>query len=161
MFGQTSLRLFLLMLLVTLAASIIGHAQQVGSSDPLGDNSSPGTSSVLGLPLHEPDTPPDRVNGHSDGGKRLEFKSQTTLVQVPVIVTDSTGAHIHQLSKTDFKVMENGKAQHIVTFEEIIPGESAVSAAFPTDGTYSNVPSKQDKVRPVTVIVLDEINTPF
>ena len=158
--ARTSPRSFLLTLSCLIATSIPGFAQQLGS-DPLGGSSAPGTSSVLGVPVREPDTPPDRVDSHSDGGKRLEFKSQTTLVQVPVIVTDAAGAHIHQLTKSDFSVLEDGKRQHISGFEEIIPGENAVAAPANAVGAYTNIPSRQNELTALTIIVLDEINTPF
>ena len=50
---------------------------------------------------------------HAEEEKNVEFKSQTVLVQVPTVVTDKAGNHIHGLKKEDFKVEENGKEQKI------------------------------------------------
>jgi|SRR5215472_2931868 len=47
-----------------------------------------------------------------------EFKSETVLVEVPVIVTDKSGNHV-QGSRTDFEILEAGKEQKISSFEEI------------------------------------------
>jgi hypothetical protein len=35
------------------------------------------------------------------------FKSRTVLVQVPTVVTDKNGKHIHGLTKNDFAVLED------------------------------------------------------
>ena len=128
--------------------------------DPYGGTSAPGTSGVLGVPLHEPDTPPQHVTGQ-ESGKQLDFKSQTTLVRVPVIVTDSTGAHFHQLSKGDFKVLEDGKPQTIASCEEIIPEGSVRPAPFPSSNTFTNMTSEVSKANSVVVMLLDKVNTPF
>jgi VWFA-related protein len=130
-------------------------------SDPYGGNSPPGTSSVLGIPLKEPDTPPDRVTGQAEGGKQIEFKSQTTLVRVPVVVTDSSGGHLHQLSKSDFKVLEDGKPQTIASFDEIIPDNSVRAATPPSSNTFTNMTSDVSKANSVVVMLIDKVNTPF
>jgi hypothetical protein len=55
----------------------------------------------------------------NDEGK-LEFRTQSILVQVPVVVTDKSGNHIHGLTKDDFRLTENGKEQTVSTFEELV-----------------------------------------
>lgn len=84
-----------------LLVSLCGVVQQAnGQSDPY-NPVGPG-SGATGLPLGKDahDVPPPH---RADEGTGLEFKSQTTLVEVPVVVTDKSGAHIHQLTKDDLK----------------------------------------------------------
>jgi VWFA-related protein len=148
-----------LTLLTLLAISTTALAQS--GNDPWNGTSSSGTSGVLGVPLptETPNTEP--VSRRADAGKQLEFKSQTSLVQVPVVVTDKAGIHIHQLTKADFKILEDGKVQSIVSLEEIIPDKSAVPAPSGPAGTFTNLTADQSKPRSLTVMVLDEVNTPF
>jgi len=99
--------------------------------------------------------------GSGDQGKLIQFKSQATLVQVPVVVTDAAGKHIQGLNKTDFKILENGKPQSITGFEEITPGKGVVAASTTPAGTFTNLTPGDSRPRSLTVIVLDEVNTPF
>jgi len=55
---------------------------------------------------------------------KVEFKSETVFVQVPMIVSDKSGAHVHGLGRADFTVLEDGKPQKIASFEEIEPTHS-------------------------------------
>ena len=61
-----------------------------------------------------PSTPgsiPEADVHHSRGAdeeRKLAFKSQTILVQVPAVVADKAGNHVHNLSRGDFKIFENG-----------------------------------------------------
>lgn len=96
----------------------------------------------------------------SDEGK-LEFRTQTVLVQIPVIVTDKNGSHIHGLTKDDFRLTENGKDQKVSTFEELTATSSKLPAAPVKPGLFANLTLSDDQPRTVTVIVLDTINTPF
>jgi VWFA-related protein len=105
--------------------------------------------------------PAGDVSGRADMGKAILFSAQTSLVQVPVVVTDPTGKHIHGLTKADFKILEDNKAQNIASLEEVIPDQSSPpSPAQPAD-TFTNLMGDESKPRSVTVIVLDEVNTPF
>ncbi len=143
------------------AASICAMAQ----SDPYGGGASDGTGAT-GLTTRN--APPDAqsVSRRTDSGKEITFKSQTTLIQVPVVVTNKAGDHVHQLTKSDFKVLEDGKQQNIANLEEIVPARNVQPTNVqPTpaqpDGTFTNLPSRETAPRPITVIVLDEVNTPF
>jgi len=92
---------------------------------------------------------------------KVTFHSETTLIQVPVIITDKNGAHIHGLNKDDFRIFENRKPQKIVTFEEVVASKSKVSVPPSPPGEYSNLTIAGKEPRPITVIVIDTINTPF
>src|SRR5580704_18107387 len=94
---------------------LLGSVQLAGAqTDPYGGSSS--NSGASGLPLgNNTDIPPI---SRRDEGAGLKFKSQATLIEVPVVVTDKSGSHIHQLTKSDFNILEDGKQQRIASFEE-------------------------------------------
>jgi VWFA-related protein len=113
------------------------------------------------MPSNIGDSPMPSVH-HAEEEGRLEFKSQTVLVQVPVVVTDKAGAHVHGLGRDHFKVFENGKEQKISSVEEIQATHTPfVAPAAVPKGEFSNVAANGDSPRVITVIVLDTINTPF
>jgi len=47
-----------------------------------------------------------------------QFRANSRLVVVDVVITDAAGRVVHGLKTQDFKVMEDGKAQVIIGFEE-------------------------------------------
>ena len=147
-------KLFLLLVVVAISA---GARAQLQQTDPY--NNGPATGATG---LQPGSGPPDTesVSNHAEEGKRLPFRSQTTLVQVPVVVTDKAGNHIHGLTEADFKVLENGKPQKIINLEEVIPAAIARPSATPTAGIFTNV-SPENKPQAITLILLDEVNTPF
>jgi VWFA-related protein len=100
-------------------------------------------------------------SAHADDEKKVDFKSQTVLVQVPTVVVDKAGNHIHDLKKEDFKLEENGKEQKIAVLEEVTATNAHLTQATNPPGTFSNVTLNGDAPRNVVVIALDTVNTPF
>jgi VWFA-related protein len=96
----------------------------------------------------------------ADEERKLAFKSQTILVQVPAVVADKAGNHVHNLSRGDFKIFENGKEQRIAIFEEVNTGSSHSAQAKNPPNTFSNFTLERQPFA-ITVIALDTINTPF
>jgi VWFA-related protein len=96
----------------------------------------------------------------ADEERKLAFKSQTILVQVPTVVADKSGDHVHNLSRGDFKIFENGKEQRIAIFEEVNTGRSHPAQAKNPPNTFSNFTLERQPFA-ITVIALDTINTPF
>lgn len=105
-------------------------------------------------------------SGHSgpDVGQQsvqATFKSQANVVEVPAVVTDSDGKHIHGLSKSDFRVFENGKEQKVAFLEEVTTSKSPFPATNnPADG-FTNLSVNTAGRHAVTVVLLDELNTPY
>ena len=130
---------------------------QLQQTDPYNGRAASGATGLQ--PASGPDN--ESVSNHAEQGKPLQFRSQTTIVQVPVVVADKAGNHIHGLTQADFKVLENGKPQKIASFEEIIRGTITRPSAVSTAGTFTNVSPDENKPRAPTVILLDEVNTPF
>jgi len=133
-------------------------AQSISSTDPWTGGSASGATGM------QPTNAPAMDVGHNGSDdKLLQFKSETTLIQVPVVVTDRSGNHIHGLTKADFTILENGKAQKIATLEEIVPasGASTTPIAGNPGGVFSNMTPDESKPRSLTVLLLDEVNTAF
>src|SRR5713101_7905404 len=83
----------------------------------------------------------------------------THMVLVDVVVTDKQGKAITGLHPEDFEVEENGKTQKISTF--VPAGENLAGAQPLPHGIYSNRPQYRSPGGPVTVMLLDAVNTPF
>jgi VWFA-related protein len=96
----------------------------------------------------------------NDEGK-IEFRTQSILVQVPVVVTSKSGDHIRGLKKEYFHLFENGKEQKVSTFEEIVSTNAKFPAVATKPGEFSNLALSDEQPRTVTVIALDTVNTPF
>jgi VWFA-related protein len=96
----------------------------------------------------------------SDEGK-VEFRTESILIQVPVVVADKKGNHIHGLTKDDFRISENNKDQKISTFEELVATNTKIFAPLLQPNSYSNVAISGKEPRAVTVIAIDEVNTPY
>jgi VWFA-related protein len=87
------------------------------------------------------------------------IRVSTHLVLVDVVVTDKQGNAITGLRPEDFEVEENGKAQKISTF--VPPGENLAEAPPLPPGIYSNRPQYRSPGGPITVMLLDAVNTPY
>jgi VWFA-related protein len=97
----------------------------------------------------------------ADQEGKIKLRTQTVLIQVPIVVTDKTGSHIHGLTKENFHVFENGREQKVATFEEIVAANTKLAAVAPKQGEFTNLRLSDQQPRTITVIALDTINTPF
>jgi VWFA-related protein len=103
--------------------------------------------------------PQEQTPSAGTPGQPLVFKSRAILVQVPVVVTDKTGKHVHDLRKNDFRLLQNKQEQKIAVFDEITATAGRpVSVSNPL-GRFSNVNTGTDRRYALTLIVLDGINT--
>jgi VWFA-related protein len=80
-------------------------------------------------------------------------------VLVDVVVTDKQGKAVTGLHPEDFVLEENGKQQKVATFAT--PSENNAAPPALPPGVYSNRPEYRSPGRPITVLLLDAINTPF
>ena len=84
----------------------------------------------------------------------------THMVLVDVVVTDRQGKPVPGLRPEDFVIEENGKVQKISSL--VTPAENSPAPApqLPP-GIYSNRPQYRSTGGPITVMLLDALNTPF
>ncbi len=81
------------------------------------------------------------------------------MVLVDVVVTDKQGKAVTGLHPEDFVVEENGKTQKIASLTT--PAENAPAAPALPPGIYSNKPQYRSTGAPITVMLLDALNTSF
>ena len=82
------------------------------------------------------------------------------MVLVDAVVTDKEGKPIKGLRPEDFVVEENGKAQKIASLTTSTDSALAAGPALPS-GIYSNKAQYRSSGAPITVMLLDALNTPF
>jgi VWFA-related protein len=143
-----------------------GQRTGTGSRPGGGTRPSPATNRNA-VPVKAPQAAPNAAlsvptakNASQEGD--VEFRSETVLVQVPVVVTDKSGNHIHDLKKADFHVFENGKEQTISAFDEVVAHGNRLPTPAPLPvATFTNVVANSTQPLSVTVVAIDEVNTPF
>lgn len=85
----------------------------------------------------------------------------TRLVEVNVVVQDKKGEAITDLTRDDFEVTEQGKAQTISVFSiESNQKAFGLAEALPPN-TFSNMPSRSGASQNLTAILFDTLNTPI
>ena len=87
------------------------------------------------------------------------IRVSTHMVLVDVVVTDKQGKPVQGLHPEDFVVEENGKQQKIANLTTPAENNSAPPALPP--GIYSNRAQYRSSGSPISVLLLDAINTPF
>ena len=87
------------------------------------------------------------------------IRVSTHLVLVDVVVTDKQGKPVNGLHPEDFLVEENGKQQKISSL--LTPADKNTAPPALPPGVYTNRPEYRSPGRPITVLLLDALNTPF
>jgi hypothetical protein len=88
------------------------------------------------------------------------FKGQSNLVLIPTVVHDKSGAHIPNLTKTDFTVTCDGEKRVVAVFEEVRPGDRRVQKAAARADEFTNLVTGELRPNRLTVIALDTVTTP-
>lgn len=93
----------------------------------------------------------------------VTIKSESRLVVVDVVVTDSHGQPINDLTRDDFTVLEDGKPQQMQVFEShAIPAPKPEPATQPTKAEAKSTPAPtpaQEPTGPLNIVLLDALNT--
>jgi len=131
------------------------------SGAPAGPVIDPGARYGVVAPAMPTSTKNPFHSHHADEEENVEFSSTTVLIQVPVVVTDKSGAHIHNLAKEDFQVFENGKEQKLGAFEEFTSAHSPLPAPPTKPGEFSNLMVDPNQPRTLAIIAIDSINTAY
>jgi VWFA-related protein len=150
-----------LLLLLSLPAWPQGHGGGGGGSR--GGGTSTPTRGAASIGNLNPQSMPTSFNNlpTADEEGKLEFRTATILVQVPVVVTDKTGNHVRGLTKDSFHVFESGKEQKLSVFEEVVTTNAKIAPVVTRPGEFQNLTLPSDPPHSVTVIALDTVNTPF
>ena len=151
-----------LFLALTVNSSSLWAQRRTGG----GPSNIPRTTQDIGAQYGvSPTAPPPTSSGasahHAEEEPAVEFRSETVLVQVPAIVTDKSGNHVHGLTCGDFQILENGQEQKISSCEEVRASQAPLNVAAPKAGEFSNVNLTADKPHTAVVVALDTVNTPF
>ncbi|HKW74498.1 MAG TPA: VWA domain-containing protein [Terriglobales bacterium] len=94
----------------------------------------------------------------AEQGTQPTIRTETTLVEVPVIVSDKQGHPIADLRKEDFLVKEDGKRQEIAVFEHL-KHVAAPAIALPVlEGVFTNRVQQTGPAR-LTIIAIDAVST--
>src|SRR4051812_36255066 len=140
------IRPVLLMLLLSLS-SLAAFAQRTGTGGRPGGGGarpSPGIN-PNGVPVQAPrpamaPTLSVPTVQHAEQEGTVEFRSETVLIQVPVVVTDKPENHIPVLKKKAFLILKNGKKENFSAFEEGGARGTGFPAVNPLPaGTFTNV----------------------
>jgi len=87
----------------------------------------------------------------------ITFSTSAQYVLVPVIVTDKSGHPVPRLTKSEFRVLENGTEQKIASLEEF-----KATALTPGVKNNNDAPSVGGTApRQLVIIVFDMVNTPI
>jgi VWFA-related protein len=90
----------------------------------------------------------------------ITIRTTTRLVVVDVVVTDKNGEPVTGLKAEDFTLEENGKKQKVAVFTP--PGVASNTAPVPAPpGVLSNHPENVSSAGPLTVLMIDALNSPF
>jgi VWFA-related protein len=150
-------------LLIPVLSLAQGHGGGGGGTHTTGSSVQPGTNARNAAVLGTGDTGDLSIHhsGSVNDEPKVEFRTQTVLIQVPVVVTDKSGNHLHGLNKEDFTLLENGKPVSVTAFEELTANTGPIAAPTVAPGQFRNLSLQDPKPRNVVVIALDTVNTPF
>jgi VWFA-related protein len=89
------------------------------------------------------------------------LRKDIRLVLVDVVVTDKKGNPVRGLTRDDFAVKENGQRQEVAVFEWEGPTEEPRPSPPPLPpNVYTNRPEYHPPPGPLTIVLLDAVNTP-
>jgi VWFA-related protein len=160
---MTSRRLPLLTLILCFSSLAFSQTRGGGGSRGTGSYVDPATdarNAAVLLKGSNGDLSIVHLSSANDEAK-VEFHSQTVLIQVPVVVTDKSGNHVHGLNKEDFTILENGKPVTVAHFEELTASTTQLTSPAVRAGQFRNLTLNDPQPRNVVVIALDTVNTPF
>ena len=102
------------------------------------------------------------VQANQEPASESKIRVRARLVLVDVIVTDKNGKLVTGLTQEDFRLRENGKRQTIASFdfEDADELASAAKSKNLPPNLYTNRPEYSAPPGQLTILLLDEINTP-
>jgi Ca-activated chloride channel family protein len=148
----------LLLFLSSALANVLTAQSRARRVEPNGPAASPSpqSSSPSTLPVapSAPTTPETTSKGAGEEvGEGDVLRVNTTVVTVPVSVTDRTGRYIADLSKEEFRIFENGLEQEIAYFATV---EKPFTVVLMLD-TSSSIWSKLGQIRDAAIVFVDQL----
>jgi VWFA-related protein len=149
--------------------AIIPEKESVQPGSGVATGCAPGSGSAANQQCQDDEThaaaaPSVESAPASSDSSSLVLHANANLVLVDVVVTERVGA-VHGLNRDRFRILEDGRAQTIASFDEHRPGNAPAAIAADNQAplpahTYSNAPIyPQDGS--VNVLLLDGLNTPM
>jgi VWFA-related protein len=92
---------------------------------------------------------------------RSRFSSDVRYVLVPVVVTDHNGNHVSGLTKTSFRLLEDGKPQQIASLEEIRTTAEPVIRVVTGPNEFTNETVGDVAPRRLVIILVDLLSPDF
>lgn len=144
----------LAIVLVCLSAWSVSGQQNQSSSAVPAENKSSSNAAQKADQSAQPIYPSDET-----------LRVTSRMVLVDAVVTDHSGKPVNGLKAEDFKVSENGAPQTIRAFGARSPEllHQQVTASSPhtlPPGMFSNIPDFRPEYGPLTIILIDTLNTP-
>src|SRR5688500_2957513 len=87
---------------------------------------------------------------------RTQFRTQTTLVLVDVVVRDASGSTVDDLDRSDFTVLEDGVPRAIVAFERGVGGDQSANA--PSRQPYGWKDSARAQPQSMTAVIFHQLD---
>ena len=117
-------------------------------------------AALFSATLLQGQTPPS-VSPSAPAEQTPTFKSNTRLVLIDVVITDSNGQPVHDLKAQDFTVLEDGKPQKVINFEEQRP-DTGSKGKTPDLNLPKNVYTnfvRRTEAGALTILLFDTLNT--
>ena len=101
---------------------------------------------------------PAQASPQTDQQPTATFQASSELVLVPVVVTDSKGKRVTDLSADDFAIFEGSK-QHPIKHFDRIHGKSRLVSLPNASGLFTNAAPQSAQPPSITIVLLDSLNT--
>jgi len=92
---------------------------------------------------------------------KVDFRSSTILVQIPVVVVDKNQAPVRNLSKDDFALFEGKKSPKIESFQELSSSRLQYAPIPKTPNTFTNELTRPEAPAGILVFLIDTVNSSF
>jgi VWFA-related protein len=99
----------------------------------------------------------------SKPSENTTIHATTRWVLVNVVATDKQGLPVQDLKRDDFSILEDGKTQPLASFsvEKLAVAKTSGKARSLPEHIYTNRPEYNTLTGPLTLVLLDELNTPW